>query len=168
MIQTSMGVVEADGMERSRADLEAATTNHQEEKSMKMYLSGALITVIGLFVLAAGVHAEAGHSVVHIQRDFVAGGKVLPAGTYRIYEGSPGTGQVLILRGEEPGASALLIPITRDASFPQRLHATLTQVGDLYYLSEVATELGVYTLAPPQIVPPTARDIDRMDFSGSH
>ena len=137
---------------------------------MKKYLLGALITFTGLFALAPGAQAQTGNVVVHIQQEFVAAGKTLPAGTYRIYQGSRETGQVLILRGEAPGTSAFLMPTSRDEALPERAHVKLTRVGDVYYLSEVASESGVYTLAPPRIVRRTARarGVDGMSSSGSH
>jgi hypothetical protein len=137
---------------------------------MKKYLLGTLITLTGLFALGAGAEAETGDVVVHIKQDFVAGGKALPAGAYKVYQGFPETGQALILRGEEPGASAFLIPATHDASFPERLFIKLTRVGDVYYLSEVATELGVYTLPAPRELTRSAKakDHDTMAASGSN
>src|SRR5205085_1943469 len=55
--------------------------------------------------------AETGVVVAYIHEDFVAGGKTLPAGTYKVYRGSPETGQVLILSGEK--GSVFLIPSAR-------------------------------------------------------
>jgi hypothetical protein len=124
---------------------------------MKKYLLGAFITFTGLFVLAAGAQAATGDVVVHINQDFVAGGKAFPAGTYKVLQDVTGTGQDLILRGEQAGESAFLVPNTHDSSYPQRLEVKLTRVGDVYYLSEVATELGVYTLAQPSVVTRTAK-----------
>ena len=137
---------------------------------MKKYLLGALITLTGLFALATGAQAGTGDVVVHIKQDFVAGGKALPAGTYEVLQDATETGQVLILRGEQPGESAFLVPNTHDSSSPQRLEVKLTRVGDVYYLSEVSTELGVYTLAKPSVVTRTAKTTDqtRMSSSGSN
>jgi hypothetical protein len=118
---------------------------------MKKYFLSALITLTSLFALAGGARAEPGYVVVHIQQDFVAGGKALPAGTYRVYQDLPGTGQALVLLGDAAGASAILIPTMHVASSPERLRVKLTRVANVYYLSEVATELGVYTLAAPKI-----------------
>jgi hypothetical protein len=64
---------------------------------MKKYLLGTPITLTGLFALGAGAEAETGDVVVHIKQDFVAGGKALPAGAYKVYQGFPETGQALIL-----------------------------------------------------------------------
>jgi hypothetical protein len=134
---------------------------------MKKYLLGALITLTSLFALAAGAQAETGDVVVHIKQDFVAGGKAFPAGTYKVLQSFPETAQALILRGDQPGASAFLIPTTHDASLPERLEVKLTRVGDVYYLSEVATELGVYTLPPPQVVTRSAKAKDDGTMSSS-
>lgn len=125
---------------------------------MKKYFLGALITLTGLFALAAGAQAETGDIVVHIKQSFVAGGKTLPPGTYRVYQGLPGVGRTLLLRGDESGASALLFPTTReDASGSQQLHVKLARVGDVFYLSEVATARGVFTLALPRLAARTAK-----------
>jgi hypothetical protein len=137
---------------------------------MKKHLLGALITLIGLFALVAGVRAETGDVVVHIKQDFIAAGKAFPAGTYRVLQGSPGRVPSLILRGEQPGASAFLSPTIHDASVPDRLEVKLTRVGDVYYLSEVDTELGAYALAQPQVVTRTAKakEHDTMSSSGTN
>ena len=136
---------------------------------MKKYLLGALITLTGLFALAAGAQAATGDVVVHVNQDFVAGGKTFPAGTYKVLQDVTGTGQDLILRGEQPGESAFLVPNTHDSSYPQRLEVKLTRVGDVYYLSEITTELGVYTLAQPRVVTRTAKATNQsMSPSGSN
>jgi hypothetical protein len=135
---------------------------------MKKFLLGALITLTGLFALAAGAQAQTGGVVVHIQQDFIAGGKMLPAGTYRISQDLSGSGKTLLLRGER--ASAFLLPIAHDASSSERLQAKLTRVGDVYYLSQVATDSGVFTLPEPPIVTrmAKAKDLDRTYSSGSN
>lgn len=132
---------------------------------MKKFLLGALITLTGLFVLAAGAQAQNGNVVVHIQHDFIAGGKTLPAGTYRILPDLSGSGQSLILRGDRE--SAVLLPIMHDGSSTERLHVTLIRVDDVYYLSEVATDFGVYTLAQPASVTRLAKARERGMTSSS-
>jgi hypothetical protein len=66
--------------ERSRIDMVQQLQSTQGEV-MKKYLLGTLITLTGLFALAAGAQAETGDVVVQIKQDFIAGGKALPAGT---------------------------------------------------------------------------------------
>jgi hypothetical protein len=121
---------------------------------MKKFLLTTLIMIAGLFTVATGARAETGAVVVHINEDFVAGGETLPAGTYRVYEDSATTGQTLILRGEK--GSVFLVPSTRDQAFPGQLKVKLTRAGDRYYLSEVATDLGDYTLPAPHALTRTA------------
>ena len=137
---------------------------------MKKFLLGALITLTGLFALASAAHAQTGGVVLHINQDFIAGGKALPAGTYRVSQDLSGSGKTLLLRGDQPGALAVLLPITQDAVSSNRLQAKLTRVGDVYYLSQVGTDLGVYTLPAPPIVTrmAKARDLDRTSSAGSN
>ncbi len=141
---------------------------------MKKFLLGTLVLIAGLIAgvlaLTAGARAETGVVVtVHINQDFIAGGKAFSGGTYKVYQGSPQTGQWLILRCEETGASVFLLPSTHDGAFPGQFEAKLTRAGSVYYLSEVATDLGVYTLPAPHALTQTAKkkDHDKMAASGS-
>ena len=68
--------------------------------------------------------------MVHINHDFIAGGKALSAGTYKVYQGSPETGQWLILRSKETGASVFLLPSAHDGAFPGQFEAKLTRAGN--------------------------------------
>jgi hypothetical protein len=138
---------------------------------MKKYLLSAIIMLTGLFALATGAEAGTGDVVVKINEDFMAVGKAFPAGTYKVIQDSPGTNQALILRGEQPGESVFLLPATRDTtSSEQRPEVQLTRVGDAYYLTEVATEIGVYTLIPPRVEARTAKatDQDTVSSPGSN
>lgn len=126
---------------------------------MKKFLLITLITIAGLFTGAAKARAETGVVTVYIHEDFVAGGKTLPAGTYRVYPGSPETGQMLVLGGEK--GSVFLIPSMRDQAAPGHFKVNLTRAGDVYYLSEVATDLGVYTLPVPRVLTHAAKVKDR-------
>jgi hypothetical protein len=135
---------------------------------MKKFLLTTLIMIAGLFTLAAGAWAETGTVVVHIDEDFVAGGATLPAGTYKVYVDLSATGQTLILRGEK--GSVFLIPSTHDQALPGQLKVKLTRAGDVYYLSEVATDLGVYTFPAPRALTRTAKvkDQDLEPASGTN
>jgi len=135
---------------------------------MKKFLLTTLITIAGLFTLAAGAWAETGSVVVHITEDFVTGGKILPAGTYTVSPASPATGQTLILRGEK--GSAFLLPSTRGQVLPGQVKAKLTRAGEAYYLSEVATDLAVYTFPVPRALTRTAKvkDHDLKPASGGN
>ena len=134
---------------------------------MKRHFLGGIIVLTGLFALATGAQAGTGDMVVNIDHDFIAGGKPFPAGRYKVIQDSPGTSQALILRSEQAAASAFLVPTTRDAYSPARTEVRLTRVGGTYYLSEVATELGVYTLAAPRVEGRTAKTADQNTMSPS-
>ncbi len=133
---------------------------------MKKFLLTTLITMAGLLTLAAGARAETGTIVMHINQDFVAGGQTLAAGTYKVSEDSAAAGQTLVLRGEK--GSVFLIPRTREQVSRGQLKVKLTRVGDVYYLSEVATDLGVYTFAAPHTGAAKVKDQDLAAASGSN
>jgi hypothetical protein len=138
---------------------------------MKKFLLGTFVIIAGIVALAAAARAETGVVVMfHINHDFIAGGKALSAGTYKVYQGSSDTWQWLILRSNETGASVFLLPSTHDWAFPGQFEAKLTRAGNVYYLSEVVTNLGVYTLPAPHALTQTAKkkDHDKMASSGSN
>ena len=129
---------------------------------MKKFLLGTFVMVAGLFALASGARAESNSVVtIHVNQDFIAGGKSLSAGTYKVYQGSPETGLWLILRSKETGASVFLLPTTHDAIFPRQFQAKLTRAANVYYLSEVVTDLGVYTFSAPRALTQTVKNGDR-------
>jgi hypothetical protein len=134
---------------------------------MKKFLLGTLIMITGLFALAAGAQAETGGVVVHINQDFIAGGKAFSAGTYKVHQGSPQTGQFLILSDAETGASVFLLPSMHDGDIPGQFEVKLRRAGNLYYLSEVVTDLGVYTLPAPHALTQTARVKNDATMAGS-
>jgi len=124
---------------------------------MKKFLLGTFVMVAGLFALASGARAESNSVVtIHVNQDFIAGGKALSAGTYKVYQGSPETRQWLILRNKETGASAFLLPTAHDETVPRQFQAQLTRAANVHYLSEVVTDLGVYTFSAPQALTQTA------------
>ena len=134
---------------------------------MKKQLLGAVIVLTGLFALATGAQAGTGDIVVKIDQDFMAGGKAFPPGEYEVIRISPGLSDALILRGEQAGATAFLLPATWDASVQVQPQVRLTRVGDTYYLSEVSTEAGVFTLPEPRVETRTARAVDHGSMSPS-
>jgi hypothetical protein len=138
---------------------------------MKTFLLSTIVIVTGLFALVSGARAEMdGVVTIHINQDFVAGGKALSAGTYKVYQGSPETGQWLILRSKETGESVFLLPSTHDGAFPGQVEAKLTRAGTMYYLSEVVTNLGSYKLSapPPQAQTGKKTEHNKVIASGSN
>jgi hypothetical protein len=74
------------------------------------------------------------------------------------------------LRSKETGDSVFLLPNSHDGAFPGQFEAKLKRAGGVYYLSEVVTELGVYTLPAPHAMTQTAKkkNHDKMAASGSN
>ncbi len=135
---------------------------------MKKFMLGTLIMITGLFTLAVAAQAQTGAVVVHIDQDFVAGRQTLPAGTYKLSQSSERTGRVLILRDQESGESTFLLPSTHNSSATGPLQVKLTRVGDVYFLSDLVTELGAYTFNPPRTLTRTAKVNDGAAVSGSN
>ena len=108
-----------------------------------------VLTLACLSALATGLRADDGAIVANVDQDFVAAGKTFPAGTYRFAPDSPGSGFVTI-RNQEGDSTAVVLPIVYDSSAPKRAHLLLRRVDGVNYLSEIATPLGVYTLASPR------------------
>jgi hypothetical protein len=163
-------VAESSERKRSRVNLKMVITDYTR-RIMKKFLLGTFVMVAGLFALASGARAESNSVVtIHVNQDFIAGGKALSAGTYKVYQGSPETRQWLILRNKETGASAFLLPTAHDETVPRQFQAQLTRAANVYYLSEVVTDLGVYTFSAPRALTPTAknRDHDKMATSKSN
>jgi hypothetical protein len=137
---------------------------------MKKQYSTVLLVLIGLFALSAGARAqEEGKVVAKVPYEFVAGGKTLPAGTYRITRVSPETRILEIRSNETFQDSAFLLPISSDWAV-DHAELTLESVGDTYYLSRVATSAGVYTLPTPKAATTAAKvkHRDAMSSAGTN
>lgn len=107
------------------------------------------ILITGIFAMSPGAWAEE-NVVANINYDFVAGGKTHSAGTYKVLHASPET---MILRSENTGASVFLFPSMHNNALPgQQIEVKLTLAGGVYYLSEIATDINVYTLPAPPVL----------------
>ena len=132
---------------------------------MKTLLLGIAVTIASLFGMATGARAETGTIVVNIDRDFVASGKTFSAGKYTVFRLSPVT---LVLRRVDTGVSVFLISSNQNpAHSGQSLEVKLTLAGDVYYLSEVATDLGVYSLPAPKLLTSMAKAKDHATTGAS-
>ncbi|HZQ23366.1 MAG TPA: hypothetical protein VFA89_11260 [Terriglobales bacterium] len=135
---------------------------------MKKFLFSIPLVIVALFALAAGAWAETGDIVATINQDFVASGQLHPAGTYKVRQVSAGA---LMLRSQETGASVFLLPAVHDDALRGRqLEVKLRRAGDSYYLSEVVTDLGVYSFTTPKALTRMAKTKDHglMTASGSN
>lgn len=107
------------------------------------------------FVLVLGLSAWAqGEDAVNatVPYDFVAGGELLPAGSYRVTR-IDGFGQSqLRITNRETGAGAFLIPSMFVDAPAENVQLSLQSVGGKYFLKNIHTLNGVYTLAIPRSV----------------
>ncbi len=123
---------------------------------MKKFVLSAL-TVVCLFALTTGLRADDGAIVARLDQDFVVAGKTFPAGTYRFAPDSPGS-RFVTIRNAEGDSTAVALSIVFDGTTAQPSHLTLREVQGVNYLSEIATPLGVYTLAAPRPLTKSARE----------
>jgi len=134
----------------------------------RSYLAAALTLAC---VLGIGVSARAQDTdavVVTVPFEFVAGGATLPAGEYRIGRVTPGINRELAMRSYNNGG-AFLLPVAFNDVTSDKPTLSFEHVGDKYFLSDIKTEGGVYTLALPrkQIALAQTNTHDTMQISGT-
>src|SRR4029077_18186204 len=97
----------------------------------------ALIGVAGLGTAARGQVAD--QIVVNIPYEFVAAGKTLPAGTYRVNRVNSIDQEALILSSFENGAGAIVFSTQVENSSAYKAQVTFEQVGGQHFLSKIET-----------------------------
>lgn len=135
---------------------------------MKKFVLSAL-TITCLFALTTGLRADDSAIVAHMDQEFVAAGQTFSPGTYRFSSDSAGSPFVTI-RNVDGNSAAIVLSIVFDGSPIGHEHVTFQRVGDVNYLSEIATQLGVYTLAQPRGLNKLAKakNHDAMSASGTN
>jgi hypothetical protein len=136
---------------------------------MKKQYFAILLAVVGVFGLSAGVRAEDQDAVVvNVPYDFVAGSRVLPAGTYTVSRrDSSGARETLVISSRETKASVLVLPTFFAEGRFQNPHVDFETVGSVHFLSQIRTSDGVYTLAMPISATKVARMDQHRDASQS-
>jgi hypothetical protein len=120
---------------------------------MKRRYLTVLVGLICVTTLGLTARAQDEDTVTaKVPYDFVAGGAVLPAGTYRISRVDTVGTRELEISSYETGASAFLLPTVFADGPGEHAQLTLESVGGKYFLSEIQTANGVYTLALPRSV----------------
>jgi hypothetical protein len=139
--------------------------NKQGEIMNKSYLTVVLTLscVLGLGISARAQDSEGVR--VKVPFEFVAGGATLPAGTYSVGPLSLDAHSGIAIRSYEHGA--LVLPMVVDESRAGQSKLSFEHVGDKYFLSEVDTPTGVYTLALPRVMPALAQVKGQGAFSSS-
>ena len=116
-----------------------------------------LICVLGLGLRALAQEEDT--VVAKVPYDFVVGGQVLPAGTYRVMRVDAPTGQpALEISSYETRASAFLVPTFFDAFQSGHAQLNFERAGDKYFLSAIETPIGTYILT----IPPAAIKLAQM------
>jgi hypothetical protein len=131
---------------------------------MKKYYLTVLFTLVCVFGLGLDARAQDEDTVVaKVPYDFVVSGTVLPAGTYRVSRVETSGQRELVIRNDETGASVILIPTVFAGAPAEHTRLSLQPVGDKYFLSEIQTSNGVYTIA----IPSSAIKLAQMEQQGS-
>jgi hypothetical protein len=143
----------------------------QQGEIMKKQYVTVLFTLICILGLGLGARAQEGDTVVtKVPFDFVVGGQVLPAGTYRTSRVDPATGsRALQIRSYEPRASVFLIPTVFDDVQTGHAQFNFEHVGDKYFLSAIETPIGTYAITiPPSAIKLAQTEQQSVSPSGSN
>jgi hypothetical protein len=122
----------------------------QGEIMKKQYVT-VLFTLICVVALGLGARAEEQDTVVtKVPFDFVAGGKVLPAGMYKVSRVHPYTGsRELEITSYETRASVFVIPTVFDDVQSGNAQLNFEHLGGKYFLNAIETPIGTYAVTLP-------------------
>jgi hypothetical protein len=110
--------------------------------------------------LGLGARAQEEDTVVaKVPFDFVVGGQVLPAGSYRVSRVDTTGSRELEISSYEKRASAFLIATFFDDFQTGHAQLNFEHVGDKYFLSAVETPIGTYAIT----IPPSAIKLAQME-----
>jgi len=136
----------------------------------KQYLA-VLFTLICLFGLGLSARAQEQDTVVtNVPFDFVAGGKVLPAGKYTVNRVATAAGsRELEMRSYEARASVFVIPMVFDDVRSDKAKLNFEHLGDAYFLSAIETPIGTYAIdIPPAAIKLAQTQQQGGSHSGGH
>jgi len=103
----------------------------------------------GLVALAASMSAESAMVNFSAPFEFVAGGKLLPAGNYTVEE--PSNGGVVMIRGNQPNSTALVLAVNGGPSNTNHARVTFSRSGSAVVLSSINVPGGAtYSLMAPE------------------
>ena len=116
----------------------------------KQYLR-ILVALVAFAGFAVSVKAQAiDQIVVTIPFEFVAAGKTLPAGTYRVNRlSTDGLGE-LVLSNFENRASAIVLPTEVESAPSDKAQVSFETAGDEHFLSKIKTADHVYNIQVPR------------------
>ena len=136
----------------------------------KQYLT-VLFTLICVLGLGLGAHAQEQDTVVtNVPFAFVAGGRVLPAGTYRVSRVDSTSGsRELEISSYETRASVYVIPTFFDDVQSDKAQLNFEHLGGTYFLSAIETPIGAYAInIPPAAIKLAQTQQPGGSHSGGH
>jgi hypothetical protein len=119
---------------------------------MKRQSLRILMALLGFSVLGATAKAQVlDQIVVNVPFEFVAGGKTLPAGTYRANRVSATGDRVkgLVLSSFDNRAGVIVLPIEVEDERGDKAQLTFERVGDQHFLSKIETGYSVFNIQVP-------------------
>jgi hypothetical protein len=133
---------------------------------MKTSYLTAILTLTCLLGLGLSACAQDTEGVrVNVPFEFVAGGAILPAGTYTVERLSLEPYSAIAISGY--GHSALVLPIAIDGARTEQPKLGFESVGGKHFLRDVATPRGIYTFALPRTMVALAQAKDQGTVSSS-
>jgi len=133
----------------------------------------ATFFAVAAFVVAARAQ-EIDQIIVNIPYEFVAAGKTLPAGTYRVHRAYDDRGfKVLVMNSFENRAGVLLLSSDIDTTREIKPSVTFEHIGDQYFLSKIETADHIFSYpvskkAATQLVAVKKQTIPASTSSGSN
>jgi nitrate reductase beta subunit len=124
----------------------------EKGETMKKQCMRALCALIAVTGLGVAVHAQAIDRIeVKVPFQFVAAGKVLPAGKYTISRALEANGgRVLLLTSFENRASVFIMPSQFESDPSEKVSLTFKQVVDHYVLTLIQTGDHAFTAPVPR------------------
>jgi hypothetical protein len=114
---------------------------------MKRQYLRILVALVGFASLGISAKAQAvDQLVLTIPFEFEAGGKTLPAGTYRVNRLSEDRWAGLIVRNLQSSASAIVLPTEVESAEAEKGRASFQQAGDQHFLSRIQTGDHIFTI----------------------
>ncbi|HUE51211.1 MAG TPA: hypothetical protein VMO80_02620 [Terriglobales bacterium] len=139
---------------------------------MKKQYIAVLFTLICVLGLELGARAQEFEDTVvaRVPHDFVVGGQVLPAGTYRVSRVYPYyASRELKISSYETRASVFVIPTLFDDVQTEHAQLNFEHVGNKYFLNAIKTPIGTYALTvPPAAIKLAQKEQQSASSSGSN
>jgi hypothetical protein len=117
---------------------------------MKNY-ARTLVAIAFLLGLTSAVNAKAQDGVIVVMPfEFVAGAKLMPAGTYEVRASSDDkTSSTLLISSRDHGTAMLVLPYVSESVVTDTPELSFERVGGQYFLSTIQTAQTVYRMHVP-------------------